>query len=213
VKDAMIVQGDCPCHPSAAIAAILEEQLSAAQFRVNLVHSMDCFLDQDALSNVDLIVMNWHMATMTHEQLAPFVDAVSRGTGVAGIHGYMGDTMRKNETFRNEHSYEWMIGGQWVSHPGDDGVTYTVRITDRESPITAGVPDFTVSTEKYYMHFDPIIHVLAATDFDQVVMPIAWTKQYGRGRVFYHSLGHRADILRLPEVLRLTTQGMIWAAR
>jgi type 1 glutamine amidotransferase len=106
-----------------------------------------------------------------------------------------------------------MIGGQWVAHPGDDGVEYEVRIVDHATPITQGLTDFTVCTEKYYMHFDPAIHAVAATDFDRIEMPIAWTKQYGAGRIFYHSLGHRPPILELPEVLRLTRQGMVWAAR
>ncbi|HZS91118.1 MAG TPA: ThuA domain-containing protein [Chloroflexota bacterium] len=213
MKKALIVQGDCPCHPSRAIADILAEQLQAAEFEVSMAHSMDCFLDRARLAETDLLVMNWHMATITHQQLAPFLDAVRDGTGLAGIHGYMGDTLRTTPIFRNEHAYEWMIGGQWVSHPGDDGVTYTVRIVDARSPITAGIDDFTVSTEKYYMHFDPAIHPVAVTDFDEIVMPIAWTKGYGRGRIFYHSLGHRPNIVQIPEVLRLTRQGMAWAAR
>jgi len=213
VKKALIVQGDCPCHPSRTIADILAEQLWASDFEIEMTHTMDCFLDQEKLDQTDLIVMNWHMASITHEQLAPFLAAVKGGTGLAGIHGYMGDTLRKTDTFRNEHAYEWMIGGQWVAHPGDDGVTYTVRIVDTESPITAGSQDFTVSTEKYYMHFDPAIHILATTDFDAVAMPIAWTKGYGQGRIFYHSLGHRPQIVQIPAVLQLTRQGMVWAAR
>jgi len=213
MKKALIVQGDCPCHPSATIADILAGQLRDAGFEVAVTHTMDCFLDRPLMDQTDLLVMNWHMATITHEQLAPFLETVRRGTGLAGVHGYMGDTLRTTDTFRNEHAYEWMIGGQWVAHPGDDGVSYEVRIVDRESPITQGLANFTVSTDKYYMHFDPAIHVVAATDFDGIEMPIAWTKQYGAGRIFYHSLGHRPPVLELPDVLRLTRQGMVWAAR
>lgn len=212
-KRALIIQGDCPCHPSAAVAELLAGQLRDAGLEVDMAHSMDCFLDRDLMAATDLLVMNWHMATITHEQLAPFLETVRGGTGLAGIHGYMGDTLRTTEIFCNEHAYEWMIGGQWVSHPGDDGVTYTVRIVDHHSPITQGLADFTVCTEKYYMHFDPAIHVIAATDFDGVAMPIAWTKPYGAGRIFYHSLGHRPNVVERPEVLRLTRQGMLWAAR
>jgi type 1 glutamine amidotransferase len=125
----------------------------------------------------------------------------------------MGDACRTVAPYKNAHAYHYMIGGHWVAHPGDDGVTYQVRIADRASPITAGIDDFTVSTEKYYMHVDPAVQVVAATDFGAVSMPIAWTKSYGAGRVFYHSLGHRTNIVQIPEVLRLTTQGMVWAAR
>jgi type 1 glutamine amidotransferase len=151
VTRALVIQGDCPCHPSAEIAAILVEQLHVLGAEVVVTHTMDCFLDAPALARTDLIVMSWHMASITHAQLAPFLAAVEAGTGLAGIHGYAGDTLRNTETFHNMHAYEWMIGGQWVSHPGDDGVTYPVRIVDRHSPITAGLADFTVRTEKYYM--------------------------------------------------------------
>jgi len=43
-------------------------------------------------------------------------------------------------------------------------------------------------------------------------MPVAWTKYYGKGRVFYLSLGHTVDVIRLPESLTLITRGMLWAA-
>jgi type 1 glutamine amidotransferase len=106
-----------------------------------------------------------------------------------------------------------MVGGQWVAHPGDDGVTYDVHITDPDDPITKGVDDFTVVTEKYFMHMDPGVHVLATTQFDDVAMPIAWTKTYGRGKVFYCSLGHTPQIVTTPQVLKMVTQGFLWAAR
>jgi type 1 glutamine amidotransferase len=117
------------------------------------------------------------------------------------------------DAFRNEVEYQFMVGGQWVAHPGDDGVGYEVRISDRHHPITAGVEDFSVVSEQYYMHIDPAIHVLATTQFGDLVMPVAWTTQYGSGKIFYSSLGHSPDIVQLPGALALMTQGMIWAAR
>lgn len=62
---------------------------------------------------------------------------------------------------------------------------------------------------------DPAIRVLATStfeDYGDVVMPVAWTKTYGRGRVFYCSLGHQANIVAMPQVLLMMTRGMRWAA-
>jgi type 1 glutamine amidotransferase len=79
-------------------------------------------------------------------------------------------------------------------------------------PITEGIHDFGVKSEQYYMHVDPAITVLATTRFGDVVMPVAWKKHYGKGRVFYLSLGHTVDIIRQPEALTMITRGMLWAA-
>jgi type 1 glutamine amidotransferase len=115
-----------------------------------------------------------------------------------------------------------MTGGQWVAHPGNDGVAYTVRITDPEHFITAGSHDFGVRSEQYYMHIDPANNVLATTRFPTadgphvpngaIDMPVVWTKYYGRGRVFYCSLGHNANVVAQPEVLRLCLRGTLGAS-
>jgi uncharacterized protein len=205
MKNALMLQGDCPCHPSRAIADIIGSELEAAGFSVEMMHgSMDAVLDRARTVDTDLIVMQWHRPAMTPNQEEALLAAVEAGTGIAGIHAFVG---------AGSPAYHYMIGGHWVAHPGGDGVSYRVRIEDAQGPITDGVEDFTVSTEKYYMHVDPAIQVLASTDFGAVSMPVAWTKEYGKGRVFYHSLGHRPDIVQVPEVLRLTRQGMSWAAR
>jgi type 1 glutamine amidotransferase len=63
------------------------------------------------------------------------------------------------------------------------------------------------------LHVDPGNHVLATTRFGGVVMPVAWTKMYGQGRVFYCSLGHVAQVFdQAPQILTMVTRGMLWAA-
>jgi len=116
-----------------------------------------------------------------------------------------------------------MTGGQWVAHPGNDGVRYTVRIGPTASPITAGIGDFEVASEQYYMHVDPAVKVLATTRFPvadgphspngPVDMPVVWTKHYGKGRVFYNSLGHQANIVAAEPCLTIMRRGFAWAAK
>jgi len=72
-----------------------------------------------------------------------------------------------------------------------------------------------VWSEKYYMHVDPAIRVMATTtfeDYGDTIMPVVWTKTYGQGRVFYCSLGHQASIVAMPPVLTMMARGMRWAA-
>jgi hypothetical protein len=113
-----------------------------------------------------------------------------------------------------------MVGGQWVAHPGNI-IDYTVNITDRTDPITAGLDDFQMHSEQYYMHVDPSNEVLATTTFSgehdawvkDVVMPVVWKRRWDQGRVFYCSLGHVASDFDVPEVREIVRRGLLWAAR
>jgi hypothetical protein len=113
-----------------------------------------------------------------------------------------------------------MVGGQWVAHPGGC-LEYKVNIIDHEDPITAGLSDFKMNSEQYYLHVDPSNKTLATTTFPGVddpwikgcVMPVVWKRVYGEGRVFYSSLGHVASDFDVPECKEIMKRGMLWAAR
>jgi type 1 glutamine amidotransferase len=205
MKTALLVQGGWTGHQPEEMADLLAAQLRQNNFSATISDSLDAFKDPK-LAELDLIVPIWTMGTITKEQLNPLLAAVQSGVGIAGVHGGMADA------FRNEPEYQFMVGGQWVAHPGGDGVNYTVHVNGSGNPITEGVKDFAVSSEQYYMHIDPAINVLATTNFGDVIMPVAWTKYYGKGRVFYLSLGHQVNVIEQPEALTMITRGMLWAA-
>ena len=165
----------------------------------------------------------WTQGVISPEQESSLLEAVATGVGIAGWHGCMGDS------FRSSVDYQFMVGGQWVSHPGGY-IDYEVNIVDRDDPITAGLDDFSMMTEQYYMHVDPSNKVLATTTFkgDQrisriapyecfwtagCVMPVVWKRMWGKGRVFFSSLGHKMDDFDVPEVMEITRRGMLWASR
>ena len=96
-----------------------------------------------------------------------------------------------------------------------------MNIVDHDDPIMAGLADFKMHSEQYYMHTDPGNEVLATTTFaaetapwvDGTVMPVVWRRLFGKGRVFYSSLGHVAADFDVPEALKILRRGMSWAAR
>ena len=216
MKKALIFQGGWQGHEPAEVAEILRGILEEESFEVTVTDTLETLENTD-LHQFDLIVPNWTQDTIKQEQLKPLIKAVEDGTGLAGLHGGMGDS------FRQETDYQFMVGGQWVSHPGNDGVKYTVRIHDSKHPLTKGLEDFEVVSEQYYLHVDPVVTVHASTDFPladgphstngPVQMPVVWSKKWGKGNVYYCSLGHVAEIVRMPEVISLMRNGMIWAAR
>jgi uncharacterized protein len=211
VSDALIVQGGWDGHHPAEFAELSAEMLRGEGFSVAVADSLDALAD---LRELSLIVPIWTMGTIAAEPLAALLDAVQRGVGLAGFHGGMGDA------FRDATDFQFMVGGQFVAHP-DDIKDYEVAIADREHEITRGLADFAMRSEQYYMHVDPSNHVLATTVFEPasapwaagVVMPVAWTRRHGSGRVFYSSLGHAPADLEVPEARELWRRGMLWAAR
>lgn len=211
MKKALIVWGGWDGHQPKQVAELFRAALVGKGFEVEVSDTLDAYRDEAKLKSLNLIVPCWTMGKIEKEQLKPLLAAVNSGVGIAGCHGGMCDS------FRNETEYQFMTGGQWVAHPGNDGVEYRVNMNPAEpSDITAGIADFTVKSEQYYMHVDPAVRVLATTTFpayNHVKMPVVWTKTWGQGKVFYCSLGHQANIVAMPPVMELMTRGFVWAAK
>lgn len=215
-KRALIVYGGWDGHEPDRVAEVFRRTLESCSFEVEVSDTLDSFLDVERLRALDLIIPEWTMGQITREQLGPVLEAVNSGVGIAGCHGGMCDS------FRESVAWQFMVGGQWVSHPGRDGVEHVISIKRGSSPIVEGIEDFTVKTEQYYLQVDPAIEVLATTRFPisegphaangPVDVPAAWTKRWGKGRVFYCSLGHHADIVEQTTVLEIIKRGFLWAA-
>jgi type 1 glutamine amidotransferase len=214
MKRALIVWGGWEGHEPKQCAEIFAPWLQSQGYEVTVSNTLDTYTDRDLMQSLHLIVPIWTMGTITPEQEAGLLDAVRSGVGIAGWHGGMGDS------FRNNTEYQFMVGGQWVAHPGNI-IDYEVHIIKPEDPIVAGLSDFKMHSEQYYMHVDPSNEVLATTTFSGehcewiagTVMPVVWKRRYGKGRVFYSSLGHVAKDFEVPEALEIMKRGMLWASR
>jgi type 1 glutamine amidotransferase len=216
-KTALIVWGGWDGHQPRQVAELFGRVLGEEGFAVEMSDTLDGFSNESKLNALDLIVPVWTMGKITGEQVNPILAAVQSGVGIAGCHGGMCDA------FREHTEWQFMTGGQFVAHPGNDGTEYAVKIAPTRSPITEGIHNFTVKSEQYYMHVDPGLKVLAYTQFPvadgphvgngQVDMPVVWTKVFGKGRVFYNSLGHSAEVLSAEPCLTLMRRGFVWAAK
>ena len=215
-QNALIVWGGWDGHEPDKVAAVFNRILLAEGFDVQVSDSLEAFSDRDALKALDLIVPIWTMGEIDTKLVQNISEAVADGTGLAGCHGGMCDA------FRKEVDWQFMTGGNWVAHPGGDGVEYPVNFRNSSSSLVEGLADFTVKSEQYYLHVDPAVEILATTPFPQgsgyhtsnghVDMPVVWTKKWGAGRVFYNALGHHADVFDLPEPTELMRRGFGWAA-
>ena len=211
-----MVIGGWSGHTPEKSADVFQPVLEEAGFNVRRESTLDVYLDRDLLSSLDLIVPIWTQGGISKKQLEGFMGAVHSGIGMAGWHGCMADS------FRSEPAYQFMVGGQWVAHPGGV-IDYEVNITNHDDPITRGLGDFKMHSEQYYMHVDPSNEVLATTTFagDQagqywikgVEMPVYWKRCWGDGRIFYGSVGHVYTDFDVPESKEIMLRGMLWAAK
>ena len=221
MKKALIFQGGWDGHEPALTSARFAKMLEKNGFQATVTDSLTPLADAEMLMGLDVIVACWTMGrgegALNGEQTRALSKAVASGVGLAGCHGGMCDAFRENV------EWQFITGGNWVSHPGGDGVEYTVNLHHGSSPITDGLEDFPVSSEHYYLHVDPAIQILATTRFPSVPyyhisnkpvdMPVIWTKYWGNGRVFYNALGHHDDVFdKSPSAAVLMERGMLWAA-
>jgi len=215
MKKALVTWGGWDGHEPKQCSEIVISILRNEGYEVNVFDTLDCYADEKAMMSLDIIVPLWTQSEITKEQEDGLLKAVKSGVGIAGWHGGIGDS------FRNNTEYQWMVGGQWVAHPGDI-IEYEVNIVKKNDPIVAGITDFKVHSEQYYMHVDPSNEVLATTTFSGeyaewikgCIMPVIWKRMWGKGRVFYTSLGHNAsDFNRLPEIGEIVRRGMLWASK
>jgi uncharacterized protein len=213
MREALIVWGGWSGHEPEQCAKIISEMLEGDGFKVHVETTTEAFADA-SIRDLSLIVPIITMSKIEKEEVQNLTKAVAGGVGLAGFHGGMCDA------FRESVEYQFMCGGQWVAHPGNV-IDYRVDIVKPEDPICRGIQSFPYRSEQYYMHVDPTNEVLATTTFsgehlpwiEGVVMPVAWKRRYGRGRVFYSSLGHVAQEFNVPEMRTILHRGMLWAAR
>jgi type 1 glutamine amidotransferase len=214
VKSALFVCGGWEGHEPEKCAHMFAASLRGEGYEVEISGTLDSYLDVERMSSLDLVVQAWSMGEITAGQEKGLLEAVEGGVGLAGWHGGLADSFRENP------NYQFMVGGQFVAHPGGI-VEYEVNITGHGDPITAGLEDFRVRSEQYYLHVDPHNEVLATTTFggehapwiEGALVPVVWKKKWGAGRVFYCSLGHVAADFDVPEVRKIVERGMLWASR
>ncbi len=215
-KSALVVYGGWKGHEPEQCKDRLVPWLKGKGYRVVVSDTMDIYTNKRKMSNFSVVIPIWTMGEISGEQSKGLKDAVLNGVGLAGWHGGMCDS------FRNNTDYQFMTGGQWVSHPGGV-IPHRIDNLDQNNALTKGLKPFDMVSEQYYMHTDPGNTVLATTTFTGrhgntpwikgTVMPVVWTRMWGKGRVFYTSLGHVNSDFEVPEAFEIVKRGIQWASR
>lgn len=155
------------------------------------------------LEQFDAIAFYYTIGTITAEQYMGLSAFVSQGKGFVPVHSGA-------DSFQHCDEYRAMVGGHFVNHPHYR--TYQVSVLDREHEIMSGLDEFQVTDEQYITSYDPRVNVLATALWQGKAWPVAWTRSWGKGRVFYLALGHDPAACSGEYFKLLLNRGARWAA-
>ncbi|WP_433790722.1 ThuA domain-containing protein [Actinoplanes sp. CA-252034] len=229
MANALVVRGGWDGHRPVEATELFLPFLTGNGYDIRVHDSPAVYADPAVMSEIDLIVQCVSMSSIERDEITGLRAAVAAGTGFTGWHGGIADS------FRASSDYLQLVGGQFATHPGkepgclvhdetDNFLTHTIDITPlgREHPITAGLTDFTLTTEQYWVLHDDLSNVLATTTHPvqpwqpwqrPITSPAIWTRQWGRGRIVVSTPGHSLDVLAHPSVRTVIERGMLWASR
>ena len=131
-KRALINWGGWEGHEPEACATLFASLLREHDFDVDVVSDLDVYTDEAYMRGLNLVVPVWTMSELGKEQERGLLEIIKSGVGLAGWHGGMADSFRQNV------EYQFMVGGQWVAHPGNiisyEGQCYRARRPHHPGP-------------------------------------------------------------------------------
>ncbi len=212
---ALLVTGDdVNVHNWAEVSQAIKETLeSTGRFEVRVCEDPGVLDSASSLGRYDLVYLDYYNATTPTLSAAAkenLVQFVKGGKGLALAH-------LSSASFKEWDEFHKMCGRYWVMGKSGHGPrgTFKVHVVNSDNPITRGLEDFEADDELYAkLQGDGPIDVLvqADSDWSKRTEPLAFTLQYGQGRVFHEAFGHDGKAIRNPSVQKLIQRGSLWAA-
>jgi uncharacterized protein len=211
----LLLTGDdvVPAHNWPEVSqAIKETLLASGKFEVTICEDAGV-LDSANLNRYDVIFLHLYNAKTPAPSTtarANLVNFVKGGKGLVVSH-------LSSASWADFAEFRAMCGRYWVMGTSGHGPrsTFGAKVTKKDHPITQGIADFQADDELYAkLQGDASINVLveADSDWSKKTEPLAFTIEYGQGRVFHEAFGHDGKAIRNPAVQRLIQQGTAWAA-
>jgi uncharacterized protein len=214
IKLLLITGDDVGPHPWREMSEATRDVLVAGgKFDVKVCEDPLILESAAALKNYDLIFLSYYnaksptLSDAAKENLSAFVKG---GKGLALSH-------LTSAAFKEWDEYHKMVGRYWVMGKSGHGPrsVFKVKISNKDHPITKGLEDFDQDDELYakLLGEGPItVLVEADSDWSKKTEPLAFTVEYGQGRVFQECFGHDGKAIKNPPVAKLIQRGCEWAA-
>lgn len=200
---AVLLMAGGPYHDYESIGRALLESIDPSKFQTELVLDDLSALTRLSAESVKVVVFFHTLGEISTIQRDALLGWVAGGGGFIGIHSAA-------DSFRDSPEYRSMVGGYFQGHPPYRD--YQVSIVQPWHPITEGMDEFFVKDEMFVTSYDSRVHVLATALWKGSTIPVAWTNQWGKGRVFYLAFGHDEAAVRQEAFQRLFERGLLWAS-
>ena len=212
----LLVTGDdaAPSHNWAEVSQAIKETLTTTgRFDVRLCEDAGVLDSTTSLARYDLIFLHLYNAktpTLSDSAKENLLQFVKGGKGLAVSH-------LSSASFKEWPEFGKLCGRYWVMGKSGHGPrsVFKVRVANKDDAITKGLADFEADDELYAkLQGDAAINVLveADSDWSKQTEPLAFTLDYGKGRVFHEAFGHDGKAVRNPSVQKLIQRGCEWAA-
>jgi len=191
-------------HPFERCGEIVKGLLEATgRYEVAVTADRDV-MRKGSIRRFDGVLAYTSDGTLSKDQEDGLVGFVKSGGTFVGIH-CAAASWQKNK------AYIEMLGGVFAMH--SPLMEFPVTITRTDSLITRRIQDFRIADELYLLDkFDPdAVEILATAMWKGKPQPMAYTKTYGKGKVFYLALGHDEAALNHPEFQKMLVRGVDWS--
>jgi len=175
------------------------------EYIIDMYDDVEIFNNKDFFE-YDTTIFFTQFGKFTREQEKNLLEFVASGKGFVGLHG-------ATASFKAHQKYYEMLGGRFINHKRIGKIDIKI---DKNHPITEELEDFSFIDEPYRHDFSMKgdMHVLAEADYhvenDPQPEPIMWAKTYGKGRIFYCALGHKAKSLQNPIFQKIIRNSVKW---
>ena len=190
-------------HDPAGKAEIIIPALASHGIQIDYTNDVSA-LNQPTLARYDSLLLynNIHELPAASEQA--LIDFVEGGKGLVAVHC-------ASAAFGNSERYTALLGGQFASHGVE---VFRPTIIDAQHPAMLGATSIAARDESYlHAKLRDDLRVLMVREHAQGMEPWTWTREQGKGRVFYTAGGHYPEIWRRPEFQKLLENGIRWTTR
>ena len=177
-------------------------------------------VNKETLKNFDVVLFFTTGNPLTKEELADLQDWVKAGGAFAGTHC-------ATDTLYNT-TYGALVGGYFDGHPWHQKIK--LKVEDPKHAAANGFKDGDEITDEIYQFKDAPysrekLHIILSVDNSSIDIEkkgvnrkdkdfaIAWGQEYGKGRSFYTSLGHRKEVWKDERFQQHLIGGLKWAVK
>lgn len=224
-KGLILTGNDHPAHDWKAKTPVLKEIVEAGtEIHLDVTTDPNDLFEYD-LEDYDLILFNYcnwkDSLGLSEKARSSFVKYLEEGGGLVLVHFANGAFhFSLPEAGQSDWpEYRRIVPRVWdhLAQSGHDKYSeFTVEKTPILHPITEGIGSFETIDELYYKQageipIEPLLHA-RSKDIGEYA-PLAWTHQYGAGKIFQTVLGHSVESLSTPEVQKIIRRGAVWVMK